>query len=446
MPEVIPSNPTLTPGTPPNLAGAGSLLPGDPAEVQPAPGVPTPGTVTPVTPETPGMFPGAAPDVHPSTPGLFPGTPPSTTPEAPPAPENPEAFALKTRRVDAGGLAIGGGDLTVDRTITVPVASQAQAVAGSANNVAMTPLRTAQHVAAWWTAVTTAVKTTGNQVISGVKTFATSPRSTGTPDADTSLMTRRQVDLRRLRAIRREDRWLLRERLEYFSRGTTVSGDIGEWGWTSTIGAGGSLSYGGTGAFATGRAVQLSTGSTINTTVEVRKAIGTTMERASILSMFLEMAPVVGGSTSPITDAAVWFGWDDGAFSRRVMAGWDTLESANFQIKVRGSYDSEETVIDTGVPLASMVPPYWPASIVLDVIGSYINNEVLGDAEAHRISLCSSVDWIGILERYTTTVPASQIDGTNIFCRVTNRAATNKVIRLTGVEVLHGSGNPSGQH
>jgi hypothetical protein len=400
-----------------------------------------------VTPETPAMYPGAAPGVHPSTPGLFPGTPPSTTPEAPPPPENPEAFALKIQKIETDGLATGGGDLSGDRVITVKAASQTEAVAGTATNVAMTPLRTAQYVAAWWANVTTVVKTTGNQVISGLKQFATSPRSTGNADADTSLITRKQVDLRRLRATRPLDRWMLRERLEYFVRGSTASGDIGEWGWTSSVGAGGSLSYGGTGAFATGRTVQLSTGGTINTTVEVRKAIGSTMERASILSMFLEIDPVAAGTTSPITNAAVWFGWNDGgAFGRHVMAGWDTAEHENFQIKVRGSYDAEETVIDTEVPLASMVPPYWPVSIVLDVIGSFINDQVLGNTEAHRISLLTSVDWIEILERYTATVPASQIDGTNIFCRITNRAATNKVIRLTGVEVLHGSGTPYGQH
>jgi hypothetical protein len=299
----------------------------------------------------------------------------------------------------------------------------------------------------WWGSLTTAVKTTGDQEKSGTLTVTSPIVSTGTPTQGNHLLNRDQADRRRLRATRPLDRWMLRERLEYFVRGSTASGDIGEWGWTSSVGAGGSISYGGAGAFATGRTVQLSTGATINTTVEVRKAIGSTMERASILSMFLDMAPVAGGTTSPITDAAVWFGWDDGgALGRHVMAGWDTAVHGNFQIKVRGSYDAEETVIDTEVPLASMVPPYWPVSIVLDVVGSFINNQVLGNAEAHRISLFTSVDWIEILERYTATVPASQIDGTNIFCRITNRAATNKVIRLTGVEVLHGSGNPSGQH
>lgn len=52
-----------------------------------------------------------------------------------------------SRQVLAGGLATGGGDLTADRTITVPIASQAEAEAGTANDKAMTPLRVAQAVA-----------------------------------------------------------------------------------------------------------------------------------------------------------------------------------------------------------------------------------------------------------------------------------------------------------
>jgi hypothetical protein len=41
-----------------------------------------------------------------------------------------------------------------------------------------------------------AVKLTGTQTIAGQKTFTTAPRSTGTPDADTSLINRQQGDLR----------------------------------------------------------------------------------------------------------------------------------------------------------------------------------------------------------------------------------------------------------
>lgn len=51
-----------------------------------------------------------------------------------------------TRSVNAAGLATGGGDLTADRTITVPAATQVQAEAGTDNATAMTPLRTAQAI------------------------------------------------------------------------------------------------------------------------------------------------------------------------------------------------------------------------------------------------------------------------------------------------------------
>ena len=61
------------------------------------------------------------------------------------------------RSVATSGLATGGGDLTADRTIAVPVASQAEAQAGVANNRAMTPLRVAQAIAALVPAASTAI-------------------------------------------------------------------------------------------------------------------------------------------------------------------------------------------------------------------------------------------------------------------------------------------------
>lgn len=53
-----------------------------------------------------------------------------------------------SRVISTSGLAGGGGALSADRTIDVPVASQAEAEAGSSNTKAMTPLRTAQAIAA----------------------------------------------------------------------------------------------------------------------------------------------------------------------------------------------------------------------------------------------------------------------------------------------------------
>lgn len=53
-----------------------------------------------------------------------------------------------TRSVTGAGLATGGGALTADQTINVPKASQAQAEAGADDATAMTPLRTAQAIAA----------------------------------------------------------------------------------------------------------------------------------------------------------------------------------------------------------------------------------------------------------------------------------------------------------
>lgn len=61
---------------------------------------------------------------------------------------NTSSKADKTTTISAGGLATGGGSLAANRTIIVPIASQAEAEAGSSNEVAMTPLRAAQAIAA----------------------------------------------------------------------------------------------------------------------------------------------------------------------------------------------------------------------------------------------------------------------------------------------------------
>lgn len=52
-----------------------------------------------------------------------------------------------SRRIDTGGLATGGGDLTADRTINVPAASRAEAQAMAATNRAMTPERVKEAMA-----------------------------------------------------------------------------------------------------------------------------------------------------------------------------------------------------------------------------------------------------------------------------------------------------------
>jgi hypothetical protein len=52
------------------------------------------------------------------------------------------------RQIQTSGLATGGGDLSADRTIDVPAASQAEAEGGTDNAKVMTPLRTAQAIVA----------------------------------------------------------------------------------------------------------------------------------------------------------------------------------------------------------------------------------------------------------------------------------------------------------
>lgn len=68
---------------------------------------------------------------------------------------------LPARSVSAGGLATGGGDLSTNRVITVPAATQADAEAGTDNATVMTPLRTAEAIAALGVQSTRQVNTTG---------------------------------------------------------------------------------------------------------------------------------------------------------------------------------------------------------------------------------------------------------------------------------------------
>lgn len=56
------------------------------------------------------------------------------------------ARALKLTKVEGAGLATGGGTLEADRVITVPKASEAEAIAGVDDTKAMTPLRVKQAV------------------------------------------------------------------------------------------------------------------------------------------------------------------------------------------------------------------------------------------------------------------------------------------------------------
>lgn len=57
-------------------------------------------------------------------------------------------LAPKTRTISAGTGLTGGGDLSANRSIAASVASQAQAEAGTATHVLMTPQRTQQAIAA----------------------------------------------------------------------------------------------------------------------------------------------------------------------------------------------------------------------------------------------------------------------------------------------------------
>lgn len=71
------------------------------------------------------------------------------------------------RQVATGGLAIGGGDQTVDRTITVPAASAAEALAGLIGDKAVTPAALASILALIATLVPQARTVTGGGLVDG---------------------------------------------------------------------------------------------------------------------------------------------------------------------------------------------------------------------------------------------------------------------------------------
>lgn len=59
-----------------------------------------------------------------------------------------QAAVQSGRQVQTAGLASGGGDLSADRTINVPKSNKGQAEAGTDDTTAMTPVRTADAIAA----------------------------------------------------------------------------------------------------------------------------------------------------------------------------------------------------------------------------------------------------------------------------------------------------------
>lgn len=67
------------------------------------------------------------------------------------------AKAPAGRTISTSGLALGGGDLTANRTIGVPASSRSAAEAGADHTTAMTPLRVAQAIAALVPAASTAI-------------------------------------------------------------------------------------------------------------------------------------------------------------------------------------------------------------------------------------------------------------------------------------------------
>lgn len=84
--------------------------------------------------------------------------------------DNAEARVPNTRLVATGGLATGGGTMIADRTITVPVATQADAEAGVSTTVAMVPLRVTQQISKW---IADGAAQAGSAILTAISALAT---------------------------------------------------------------------------------------------------------------------------------------------------------------------------------------------------------------------------------------------------------------------------------
>lgn len=186
--ELVPEGgASYDPGTPGGLEpGAGSYTPGTPGGLVPNGGTATPADPGNLEPNTPAS-PSAPQPIVPSTPASPPDPPPSIQPETPPVPPTGAQWA-----------------------------TEAQARAGSSSDTIMSPLRTAQAIDEFADAKGTAaaldaanVKLTGNQTISGAKTFAGTPKrtSTTTYSDSTEILNQGQVEslLNRPRLVEFQD-------------------------------------------------------------------------------------------------------------------------------------------------------------------------------------------------------------------------------------------------
>lgn len=263
--------------------------------------------------------------------------------------------------------------------------------------------------------------------------------------ADVGATTLKDVDLRPLTFLRPMESYLLRRRNDYFFRGSTTSGDVGEWGWETTMGAGASISYGSQLAMPTGRGINLATGATSGTTIALHKPIATAVERLSGVSYYVETG-FPSYSNCAINDSAVWVGWSNGTPSGVVLVGWDTAIGPNFLIRMKGDLDAVETRIDTGVPVPTNAT-YWLPHMAIDIIGNFFNDNVLGSSAGFRFVISANTSSIGIIKLYDAVIPAvNAIFGSGLHVEFTNRIAADKMVSISGVEVFHGSGFYASQH
>lgn len=281
------------------------------------------------------------------------------------------------------------------------------------------------------------VALTGNQTVSGVKTFASVPKSTGTPGGDaTEVLNMRQTIVKGL-TFTEPTAVHSRVRREYFSKSGTTTGDIGDWGWESYFTGSGAVAFG-AGSFVSGRWLALSTGATSGNYSTIYKRVSTGAQDNNAVKFYLTAAKS-GSTASPQVDAAMWVGWDDSAGDNGYwLVGWDLSESPNVRIKLKSSSTAATSVIDTGIAVSALTVAWWPTQVTVTLVGGSFNSAILGGTDS-RVIVAANPSSQNMQVLYDAAVTVPEIFNSTLTVRLIARAANAKTVSVGGVEVWHTS-------
>lgn len=279
---------------------------------------------------------------------------------------------------------------------------------------------------------------TGNQSVSGVKTFASSPRSSGSPDADTSIMNRAQADLRRLPFVRPIDFNQWRQRLEYFANGDLTSGTIGEWRWDVNL-DGGVLGFDYSTLFGA-RGIRLTTAASVGARLSLYRFTGgsTASDQCAVTFMLRNDYPA--NAPSLLSNGALWVGWRDSDLDSTAtgyfQVGWNPAESDNILIKQLGSDGIALVVTDTGVPIPSNISYEAPA-LNITLVGGLCNGSLGGAVNKRRVIISGNQPIANVILLDIEIPRAGYIYNDRLFVDVETDAGTSRWVVVQGIELYH---------